>query len=327
MTVSEVSTAPAIQSAGQDSGYHQCWYPVALSSQLGVGQAVGIDLCDGRVVVYRTQNGDVHAMVPYCKHMGADLSIGDVVDDELRCPFHHWQYGADGRCTKIPSGDRIPRQARLRTFPVEDKWGLIWVFWGSEPLYPVPSFEGYDDETMISHAFEAALAESIKVDPWVFASNVFDIVHNRVVHGLQIADPEVQVIDSYTARMHWDSEYIERESGKMRTDIDVYGTNVIRTRGEHDGRLTWHIAGVTPLGRGNTRVFFVLATLRDQGAREHLERQQTLHNRFVNEDLPILNSMRLGDFHLVGNDRAMARYFKFARDYPRKTMAELEILD
>jgi phenylpropionate dioxygenase-like ring-hydroxylating dioxygenase large terminal subunit len=327
MTTSEVRTVEANFSPLPNSGYHQCWYPVATSSTLVRGEVLGTDLCDGRIVVYRTEGGDVHAMAPHCRHMGADLSIGDVVDDQVRCPFHHWHYGPDGHCTKIPSGDRIPRQARLQTFPVADKWGLIWVFWGKEALYPVPSFEAWDDATMMLHAFEADLAESIKVDPWVFASNVFDIVHNRVVHGLQIADPEVQIVDAFTARMHWDSEYVERESGSMRADLDVYGTNVIRTCGEHDGRMTWHIAGVSPLGRRGTRVFIVLATRRDTGAREHLERQAALHNRFVNEDLPILNSMRLGDFQLVGNDRAIARYFRFARNYPRATMSELETLD
>lgn len=327
MTVTDVSTASPDSSAPPESGYHQCWYPVAVSSELVAGQALGINLCDGRVVVYRTQSGDVHAMVPYCKHMGADLSLGDVVDDELRCPFHHWQYGADGVCSKIPSGDRIPRQARLRTFPVADKWGLIWVFWGPEPLYPVPSFDADGDETIIFEAFEAALAESLQVEPWVFTSNVFDIVHNRVVHGLQISDPEVQMVDPYTARMYWDSEYMEKESGKWRADVNVYGTNVARSAGDHDGRMTWHIAGISPLGRGNTRVFFVVATRRGDGAREHVERMKAQHNRFVNEDLPILNSMRLDDFHLVANDRAMARFLRFARDYPRKTMTELEALD
>lgn len=309
------------------AGYHQCWYPVALSADLAPGQVLGVDLADGRVAIFRTETGEVHAMVPYCKHMGADLSVGDVIGAELRCPFHHWHYGTDGRCTKIPSGDRIPNAARLSTFPVEDKWGLIWVFWGPKPLYSVPSFPDWDDETMVYRAFEVDLRESIKVDPWVFCSNIFDIVHNRVVHGLQIADPTIDETDAYTRRMSWDATYVERESGTLRTDIRVYGTNAISTSGDHDGRPTWHIAGVTHLGRRGTRVFITVATKRDEEAQEHLDRQQAVHNRFVNEDLPILNTMRLGDDHLVANDRAIARYLRYAREYPKATMAELEAVD
>jgi nitrite reductase/ring-hydroxylating ferredoxin subunit len=308
-------------------GYHQCWYPVALSTDLAAGQVLGVDLADGRVAVYRTESGDVHAMVPYCKHMGSDLSVGAVVGDQLRCAFHHWHYGTDGRCSKIPSGDRIPAAARLATFPVEDRWGVIWVFWGPTPLYQVPSFQAWDDKTMVYRAFEVPLSEPLQVDPWVFTSNIFDIVHNRVVHGLQIADPTVEVVDDYIRKMRWDATYMERESGSLRSDILVYGTNAISTSGEHDGRATWHIAGLGPHGRQGTRVFIMAATTKGPGAEEHLDREQALHSRFVNEDLPILNTIRLGEDHLVANDRAMVRYLRYAREYPRATMAELETVD
>lgn len=263
-------------------------------------------------------------MVPYCKHMGSDLSVGDVIGEELRCAFHHWHYGSDGRCTKIPSGDRIPRAARLSTFPVEDRWGLIWVFWGSEPLYDVPSFEGWDDATMVYRAFEVELREPMSVDPWVFCANIYDVVHNRVVHGLQIADPSLEQVNDYTTRIHWDATYEERESGHLRSDILQYGTNAISTYGEHDGRTTLHLAGTSPLGRDGTRVFITVATTRDEGSEEHLDRQQALHTRFVNEDLPILNTIRLGDDHLVANDKGIVRYLRYARTYPKATMAELE---
>lgn len=307
-------------------GYHQCWYPVALSSELPAGKVLGIDLCDGRVAVYRSEAGTVHAMVPYCKHMGSDLSVGEVVGEELRCAFHHWHYGTDGRCTKIPSGDRIPAAARLTTFPVEDRWGLIWVFWGDTALYSVPSFEDWDDATMLYRPFEVELKESIAVDPWIFTSNIFDVVHNRVVHGLQIADPTIEEVDPYHRKVHWDATYEERESGKLRSDIVVCGTNSIVTSGEHDGRPTWHVAAVSHLGRRGTRTFMAVATTRGPGDEEHLDRQQALHNRFVNEDIPILNTMRLENVHLVANDRGIARYLRYAKEYPRISMKELEAL-
>src|SRR3546814_12450048 len=49
-----------------------------------------------------------------------------------------------------------------------------------------------------------------------------------------------------------------------------------------------------------------------------------MNNRFINEDLPILNSMRLGDLHLVGADRAMIRFMLAARNYPRTTLDAIE---
>jgi phenylpropionate dioxygenase-like ring-hydroxylating dioxygenase large terminal subunit len=253
--------------------------------------------------------------------------VGDVCGNELRCAFHHWQYGHDGRCTVIPSGDRIPRAARLFSFPVEEKWGLIWVFFGPEPLYDVPSFPvPWDEERMVMRSFEAQFREPFRVDPWVFTSNVFDIVHNRVVHAIKIADPEIEMLNPYVTRMRWDAHFEARATGSWRTDINVFGTNGLSNAGEHDGRLTMQVTGGTPMGSQGTRFFFSLATDNSPGAEEHLDERERLHNRLVNEDLPILNTLRLGDDHLVAADRAIARYLRYARDYPRTTMAELEDL-
>lgn len=64
-------------------GYHQCWYPVAFSEDVPAGTSVGLEFCDDRIVLYRGADGVARASIPYCKHMGADLSIGDVVGNDL----------------------------------------------------------------------------------------------------------------------------------------------------------------------------------------------------------------------------------------------------
>jgi nitrite reductase/ring-hydroxylating ferredoxin subunit len=319
------SAAPAGHMLGPlGPGYHQCWYPVEVSAKLGQGEVIGADLGDGRIVVYRGEDGSVHALSAYCKHMGSDLSVGDVIGNDIRCAFHHWSYGPDGRCNDIPSGDRIPRAACVARLPIEEKWGLIWVFFGREPLYPVPSFADWDDDRMVYRAFEAPFDQKLLVDPWVFTTNIFDIVHNRVVHGLRIADPDIDPLDDYTTRMEWRATYEEREQGDLRTEILVFGTNAIRAQGEHDGRLAGNLAALSPMGRAGTRAFFCVMAERSDDAEEFLDRQQATHTRFVNEDLPILNTMRMGKDHLVAADRAMVRYIRYARSYPRTTMAELE---
>ena len=69
----------------------------------------------------------------YCPHMGTHLGrsqasyvveSGQHVDGEgIRCPFHGWRFGADGRCDDIPYFDGpIPEKARVRSWR-----GAIWV--------------------------------------------------------------------------------------------------------------------------------------------------------------------------------------------------------
>src|SRR3954447_23121917 len=89
-------------------GFHRCWYPVAVSSDLVPGEQFGTEFCDGRIVVYRGEDGVAHALTTYCPHMGSVLSVGYVVGVDIRFAFLHWQFDGTGECTTIPSGDRIP---------------------------------------------------------------------------------------------------------------------------------------------------------------------------------------------------------------------------
>lgn len=59
--------------------------------------------------------------------MGVDLGIGKVVNDRVQCFFHHWEYGASGKCEHIPAQNEIPKKACLVKYAVEEKYGSIWV--------------------------------------------------------------------------------------------------------------------------------------------------------------------------------------------------------
>src|SRR4029077_20948888 len=130
----------AKSSANSSGGFHQSWYAIARSTEVGVGEVIGRDFLEGRAVVYRGENGEPSVMNAYCRHLGADLSMGKVVGDDIRCAFHHWQYGRDGGCTKIPASDKIPKAARVFKSPTVEKWGLIGAFNGPKPLFDVPEF-------------------------------------------------------------------------------------------------------------------------------------------------------------------------------------------
>lgn len=313
----EINDQHLLSSLGE--GYHQCWYPVALSDDLEPGELRGLEFCDGRIVVYRGEDGDVRAMTPYCKHMGSDLGVGDVVGNELRCAFHHWQYGTDGKCTLIPSGDRIPKSARLSTFPVEERWGIVWVFYGPEPQYPVPTFPTWEDR-LTYLAFEIEFREPLLVDPWIFTSNAFDFQHLRVVHGSKIeADASALDIDDHSIKYRMDLDH--PHGGSFDLSMHVWGTNCLVTMGEHEGDLSMHVAAGTPMGSLGTRYFMSVAVPKTQGA-EELERIKAMHTQLLNEDLPIMNTLRMGKNLFVPADRAMNRYFRYARAYPRASMAD-----
>lgn len=303
-------------------GYHTCWYPVGLSVNLAPGQVQGIDLCDGRIIVFRGDDGIARAMLPYCAHMGADLSVGDVVANEIRCAFHHWQYGDDGRCTKIPTGDRIPGAAVVRTLPVEEHDGLLWVWWGDTPTYPAPSFDRFNDGSWAIRAYEVPLAREIHCDPWVFAANVLDFQHLKSLHNVDTGNPDVNWHE-WGAAMKW--SFFRPEVGEINWDIELWGTNTAQTvQPQGDGTVIGHIATTAPLGKQGTKVFIVLATNDLERSETILDHQAEMHTNIANEDVPVLSTIRVGKANFTSSDKKLVQYLRYQRSYPKTTMAELE---
>ena len=77
---------------------------------------LGVDFLDGRVVAYRGENGEARVMSAYCAHVGADLSVGDIQGDTIRCAFHHWRYDGNGVCVATKVGDPPPRPPACSNF-------------------------------------------------------------------------------------------------------------------------------------------------------------------------------------------------------------------
>lgn len=109
------------------------WYPVMLSGRLRK-RPVTIERLGQRVVVWRT-GGSVSAAPAACPHRGADLGAGRVRNGCLQCPYHGIEYDPDGTATLRPAagpGAPIPDGAHLRTLPVRDVNGFIWLWHGTD---------------------------------------------------------------------------------------------------------------------------------------------------------------------------------------------------
>ncbi|MFN8028307.1 MAG: aromatic ring-hydroxylating dioxygenase subunit alpha [Acidimicrobiia bacterium] len=103
------------------------------------------------ILVVRGDDGELRAFQNVCRHRGAELCTGAGGGlQELRCPFHRWTWGLDGRLREVPS--RREFGVRNDDYPLFEAsvgtWGpLVFVNGdpaaaGTEPLagwlHPVP---------------------------------------------------------------------------------------------------------------------------------------------------------------------------------------------
>ncbi|PZU50164.1 MAG: Rieske (2Fe-2S) protein [Sphingomonas sp.] len=312
-------TSTVVPREGENGEFSQSWFPIALSSEVPVGTIVGRDFLDGRVVVYRGEDGVARVQSAYCPHIGADLAVGKVIENRVQCAFHHWEYDENGMCVKTGPGLPPPRGACLYTFPVRERFGMIFVFNGTEALWELPAMEFPDDE-LVAQPFKSDL---YTCDPWIFASNTPDTQHIAVVHGLKFKaqDPsELVRWEDWGFRMQIDAWHQDNED--LAWEAGIFGSSIFYQQGLTDGWWMGVFAGFSLPRAGTHEVFLsvVVRNVSEEGGKsiqERLDFGHMLLTRTAAEDKPILDSIHHRVGYLTKADTALAKYFRFLAKYPR----------
>ncbi len=311
--------ARPVPAEGEDGLFTQSWYPVCMSSELGAGQVRGMSFLDGRIVVFRGADGIAQAVSAYCPHLGADLAAGCVVENQLRCAFHHWQFNREGLCVKLGTGDPPPQNAALFKFPTVERYGLIWVFNGEVPLFALPDM-AFPDSELVVKAWE--YSEQFPVDPWAICANTPDLQHLSVVHGVSFDNADVEKSISWS---DYGMDY--HLSGGLPTgdrvefDLKIAGTSLFFQTGTLNGRWYGYMAGMTMPQPGTSKIYLVAAVRRDDGtpesAQQMLEFLCQFETGLIDQDAPIFRGVHFKPGVLVRSDKALIRFFEYVRNFPR----------
>ena len=308
-----------------EGGFDVNWYPGCLSNDLRAGEAKGMDCLDGRVVVFRGENGAVTVMSAYCRHFGADLGVGGkVMGNELQCPYHHWRYGQDGACKHIPIGGAIPKNARQFVFPTMEKWGLVFAFNGLEPTYQLPEFPIPADKLAIRSFGKI----KCKLDIALQATNNVDFQHLIILHGLDIEKyPEIRFHDHGLEQkgMVW-RDNLRGEGARSTVDVSLTGTNFLMFGGDLAGMNAYMgIAGTPIIREGVSDVYTIIAVPKlgeDPASRQATETvlgaiERWAHALMIDDDLPITNNVSFRMDNLLNHDRYVMQMVRYLQAYPR----------
>ena len=179
------------------------WLAVGWSHEVAIGATLARRIMGRDVVLWRSVGGALHCWLDLCVHRGAKLSLGAIQSHSgqqcLVCPYHGWKYAESGQCVSIPAhpGLTPPAKARAQTFAVRERYGVIWVCFGSPPV-DVPDFPIAEDE-----GFRVLLA-----GPYRFRAlgprlieNLLDVAHLGIVHAGLLGDPERGEVEDYEVAM------------------------------------------------------------------------------------------------------------------------------
>lgn len=107
------------------------WYVAAWAGELDAGP-IARRVLDEPLVLYRSSNGEPVALYDMCPHRLLPLSKGRLKGDHLECGYHGMTFDPSGQCVRIPGQNRIPPSACVRSYPVVEHFGMIWV-WTGDP--------------------------------------------------------------------------------------------------------------------------------------------------------------------------------------------------
>jgi nitrite reductase/ring-hydroxylating ferredoxin subunit len=199
----EAAAAPPVDRFPQ---WPASWY--LFGPGAGLGRPVSRPMLGRRLVAFRASSGQAVVLDAACAHLGADLGHGRVVGDSIQCPFHHWRYGADGRCTQVPGQRDVPPFARLRCYPVEERHGLVFFFNGPQPLFPLPFILGEDPSEFVAGPVFRYVADCT----WYMNSaHAFDRQHFAAVHDRKLIGlPAIDCPAPFCRRNSYDAEVVGR---------------------------------------------------------------------------------------------------------------------
>lgn len=179
-----------------------CWYIVLESKEVKPGRLTGVTRLGQKMVFWRQPGGELGCLVDLCPHRGVALSAGKLVGGCVECPFHGFQFDANGRCRLIPANGKqaaVPKAFQAKAFPVREAHGFIYLWWGAprSEYPPLPAFDFMSDPRFTHTVFR---------DHWNthysrVIENQLDVVHLPFVHTSTIGRGNKTLVNGPSVRV------------------------------------------------------------------------------------------------------------------------------
>ncbi|CAN7217820.1 Rieske 2Fe-2S domain-containing protein [Paraburkholderia sp. SIMBA_054] len=184
------------------------WYVAAWDADV-THKLMPVTILGEPVVLYRREDGTPVALEDACPHRKLPLSMGKLIGDQVECGYHGLTFDCEGACVRAPGSPRIPPGAKVRSYPLAERYGLLWIWMGD--------------------ADEADAATIVQIDEWgdpAWGVNRGDVM-TVDCHYLYVTD---NLLDpSHVAWVHPSSFGNSAcEAEPLKTEVAAHGVTVSR---------------------------------------------------------------------------------------------------
>jgi phenylpropionate dioxygenase-like ring-hydroxylating dioxygenase large terminal subunit len=320
------------------------WYVACVADAL-TDKPLRVKMLAHAFVLFRDAAGYVHCLSDACCHRGASLSQGICVNSGIQCPQHGWEFNGAGKCTLIPTGSRTPteppRRARVPSYPVQEKYGLVFVFLGDMSEQERPAVPDIMPEWDSGDWHKDVIVRQKDINYIRMCENYNDPCHVHYIHefakwlpkGVTIVDHELT--DTYVKAWHaaWDAQGQHSLSSGLMMEYSVIACVSRNTNFQPKYPPQIVTAYVTPVDENNTVIHMVILMPRKEimaldgssvrGATEDEHRMLIAMTRDVvmDEDYAVLKTARpllaaaTTEELLVETDRTLVQVRRMTVDY------------
>jgi 5,5'-dehydrodivanillate O-demethylase len=233
----------------------QFWHAVHRGQDLAAGQAKPIRIMGEGYALYRGMSGHAQIIDYRCPHRGAQMHLGWVEDDAIRCVYHGWKYDCSGQCVEQPAEEAgFARKVRIGTYPTREYLGLIFGYFGDGEPPPFPHFPHRATEGLI----QVWNVELVPCNYLQSFENSMDEVHVAFTHqpGGSHAKLAADLPVITAEETDWGMlRFGTRKTGKVRQTLH-YAPNLTRV-------VVPPLAGMDGVG-GWTEIYFNFTPVDDQ---------------------------------------------------------------
>ena len=282
--------------AERETALYGQWFCLGRVDDLGLAESsrvVVADVAGESILVTSDEHGALHGAYNVCRHRGSqvlpvseDAAPVACPASALRCPYHSWTYGLDGRLMKAPHTDLEGQDVgdfRLNPVSVETWGGFVFAHLSPEKATPLTEAVERAGDTLGNYGLDGlvtgvTMTYTVESNYKVLLENYNECYHCGPVH------PELcRLVPSFAgggSGLDWEDGIPHREGAwtftmnGTTTRSPLPGLNEAeRTR--HKGELVFpnlmlsasadHVAAFVLLPRGTNRTDVVCSLLFDAG--------------------------------------------------------------